>query len=423
MSPVLAAVLLLFVAYFIGSIPFGYLAGRIRGVNLFHAGSGNIGATNAGRVLGRKAGILVFILDFFKGVVPVAGIEPLTRAIAAYDPDLSNLSHLLPVGAAVATFLGHLFPITLGFRGGKGVATGAGTVAVLVPVPFVAALGMWLLVVVATRYVFLASMTAVTTLVVVYSLGTEGPFDPSHRAVTAYCLAGSGFVIAKHRANFRRLRAGTESRIGEFSMRQSVLKVIHVLAAGLWFGGAGFFNLGVAPSLFRSFADVVTSAPSDRTAHVAIVPAGSSEKQKEDLGRALAGAAVGPIFPIYFGFQAACGIATLVTAWPWRNAENGRRVHRTRLFVTAVGFLTVLAGWPLSKTVSQLRALRFDPDPAVAASAIQSFGTLHLISLGLSLVTITLAGITLALAAFLPNYDKPTQDVSHGMPPSHSGSC
>src|SRR5262245_3184136 len=126
MSSGLTAGLLAVASYFVGSIPVGYLVGRARGVNLFHHGSGNIGATNVGRVLGRKVGLTVFVLDFVKGAAPVAAIDPVARAIDPALPDTLAPLHVLSVAAALATFLGHLFPITLRFRGGKGVATGAG---------------------------------------------------------------------------------------------------------------------------------------------------------------------------------------------------------------------------------------------------------------------------------------------------------
>src|SRR4051812_32222920 len=119
----------LIAAYLIGSVPFGWLIARARGVNIFAVGSGNIGATNVGRVLGRKFAILVFALDFAKGAIPVAAVS----LLPAEAQDAFGLPEALRVGVALCTFLGHLFPLYLGFRGGKGAATGAGTVFVLVP--------------------------------------------------------------------------------------------------------------------------------------------------------------------------------------------------------------------------------------------------------------------------------------------------
>ena len=149
-APVIVAVLV--GSYLIGGVPFGYLLGRWHGVDLFAVGSGNIGATNVGRVLGRRAGVVCFVLDFLKGAGPVA----LAGWLGGSDA--------VRVGAAALAFAGHLFPVALGFRGGKGVATGAGTIAVLVPGPTVVAVVAWVVVVLAFRYVSLASLAAVVGL-------------------------------------------------------------------------------------------------------------------------------------------------------------------------------------------------------------------------------------------------------------------
>src|SRR4051812_731387 len=110
----LIALLTLLVAYLIGAIPFGYLIARARGVDIFHAGSGNIGATNVGRVLGRRFGLLVFALDFAKGAVPVA----VSGLLLSQSHEAIGPPNALRVGVALCTFLGHLFPVYLGFRGG-----------------------------------------------------------------------------------------------------------------------------------------------------------------------------------------------------------------------------------------------------------------------------------------------------------------
>src|SRR5438105_9766053 len=119
---VVAAVLLTFgLAYLVGGVPFGYLIARWRGVDILHQGSGNIGATNVGRVLGRRFGVLVFCLDFAKGALPVLAAQ---RVAGMIDLDLppGRAQQLLGVTAGLAAFLGHLFPVYLRFRGGKGVA-------------------------------------------------------------------------------------------------------------------------------------------------------------------------------------------------------------------------------------------------------------------------------------------------------------
>src|SRR5256885_1659498 len=118
----LLPILLVVAAYLLGAVPFGYLVARWRGVDILRQGSGNIGATNVGRVLGRRYGILVFVLDFAKGAIPVAAAIRVGAATGVAD---SLGTEGLPVAAGLAAFLGHLFPVYLRFRGGKGVATGA----------------------------------------------------------------------------------------------------------------------------------------------------------------------------------------------------------------------------------------------------------------------------------------------------------
>ena len=158
MTPILAAALVWFAAYLIGAIPFGYLVGRAKGVNLFTAGSGNIGATNVGRVLGRKFGIFVFVLDFLKGAIPTLLASPVAKLLHPDGGEPFGIPQLATVGAAAISFLGHLFPIYLGFRGGKGVATGAGAVLVVAPIPTLFAVLAWITLALASRMVSLASL-------------------------------------------------------------------------------------------------------------------------------------------------------------------------------------------------------------------------------------------------------------------------
>ncbi|MCI0705696.1 MAG: glycerol-3-phosphate 1-O-acyltransferase PlsY [Planctomycetia bacterium] len=397
-----AAAIPLVVAYLIGAIPFGYLIGRARGVNLFEAGSGNIGATNAARVLGRTFGALVFVLDFLKGAIPVVIAVPLARALAPGAENAFGQPDVLRVGAAALAFLGHLFPIYLGFRGGKGVATGAGTIFVLVPGPAALAVLAWVTVLLATRIVSLASLTAVTMLVIAHLLLTPASFANENLPVTLYLLVGAGIVFAKHRANINRLLAGTENRIGDFSMRQPVLRGLHVLALGMWFGGAAFFNFVAAVPIFESFKQVVNAGPSDRTANETIIPPDASQERKDALASALAGSAVGPVFPRYFALQAMCGVIALITALSWWNAEGGKKVHRWRVYVIAFALATIAIGWPISDYVSELRLARFDPDTAIASAAKAAFASWHLVSLALSFVTVCAAGVALALAGRMP---------------------
>src|SRR5262245_34055123 len=203
--------LLLLVAvlsYLLGAVPFGYLIGRWRGVDVLSQGSGNIGATNVGRLLGKRWGVVVFLLDFAKGATPVllAGLLP--------DPsDVELLPQTLPVVAGVAAFLGHLFPVYLGFRGGKGVATGAGVIAVLVPLLTLIVVAAWAAVLFTTRFMSLASLTAAVLLFALRLLFWAEPWARPHLIVTSFCALGSLLVIARHQGNIRRLIAGTEHRL------------------------------------------------------------------------------------------------------------------------------------------------------------------------------------------------------------------
>jgi acyl-phosphate glycerol 3-phosphate acyltransferase len=402
MPPLVVAVLLLLAAYLVGAIPFGYLIGRLRGVNLFEAGSGNIGATNAARVLGRRTGILVFLLDFLKGALPVALIVPLAASLAPGAETTLGPADVLRVGAAALAFLGHLFPVYLGFRGGKGIATGAGTVFVLAPGPAALAVLAWVVGLVASRIVSLASLAAVTILVLAHLALTPAPFADEHLPVTLYLLAGSVMVVVKHRSNVKRILTRSENRIGEFAMRQPVLRGLHVLALGLWFGGAAFFNFIAAVPIFDSFKQVVNSGPSDRTAYQTIIPPGEPQEKKDALASALAGAAVGPVFPRYFALQTVCGLIALATALSWWKIIDRRKVHRWRVGLIAAGLLGVAIGWPISNYVSELRLARFSSDEASASAARAAFGPWHFVSLLLSALTVCLAGLALALAGRLP---------------------
>jgi glycerol-3-phosphate acyltransferase PlsY len=188
--------LVLLGGYLIGSIPFSFLVARLYGVtDVRTVGSGNVGATNVMRAAGRAAGIVAFALDAGKG----AAASALALALAASDPR--------PALAAVGAVLGHMYPIWLGFRGGKGVATGAGAFLPLVPLATGAALATFGLTLALTRYVSLSSLAGASCLALVAWL--SGAPGSVWRAA-----AGLALLIAwKHRANLERLLRGSESRL------------------------------------------------------------------------------------------------------------------------------------------------------------------------------------------------------------------
>lgn len=378
-------------AYLCGSIPFGYIVARLRGINIFEKGSGNIGATNVGRVLGRKFALLVFILDLLKGAIPVILAGRLPDEIrTAFGPDVVR------VGCGAAAFFGHMFPIFLKFRGGKGVATGAGMMLVLTPWPTTIAFLSWLAIVSSTRYVSLGSIIAVIVLSVCRLQSLANPFDLEHLTVTLFCLCGSALLVYKHRPNINRLLNHSENKVEAKTMWSTLARLIHVYAVGLWFGAAVMFNFIAAPAINESFKDVVANSPSDRTAHIDI-GAGLNEGQKKDLSSALFGSAVGPIFPTFFNLEGVCVLLALLTAWGWR--KHGK-IHRIRLYVLFVAALTVAASIPISAKVTALRLERLT-NPDLRAD----FATWHLISLALSAVTALLAGVALGTACKMPADD------------------
>ena len=188
-------------AYVIGASPFGYLAGRMRGIDIRQHGSGNIGATNVLRVLGKPIGISVFVLDVLKGMAPVV------IAQQAAAPGQS----LVPILAAIAAILGHNYTFWLGFKGGKGIATSAGAILLLMPLPLAFALVAWLLAFAITRYVSVASIAAGVSLPIsVAALGAiSGIWD---LPLLVFALFLAAMATWRHKTNLRRLREGTEHK-------------------------------------------------------------------------------------------------------------------------------------------------------------------------------------------------------------------
>lgn len=389
-APALVLILVSLAGYLIGAIPFGYLIARSRGVDILRQGSGNIGATNVARLLGARLGILVFVLDFAKGALPV-----LAAAWIAGQSDSGLPKDSLQVVAGLAAFLGHLFPVYLRFRGGKGVATGAGVVVVLLPLQAAGALLTWVAILCLTRYVSLSSLAAVSVLCALRLALTTEPLAPGQRILTLFCFVAAGLVFVRHRANINRLLHGTENRVRDSAIMLMLSKTLHVLALGLWFGSSVFFSLIAAPVIFQTFGALAAQPPEARPAWL------PSEFPKENATQ-LAGLAVGPIFPWYFLLEGVCGLLTVITALTWHRADPEAVVHKVRFYILAGAFVTVLVGWPIARQVGILRAVRYGPDPALAEAARTQFATWHLYSLGLNLITLALVTTAMALAARLP---------------------
>ncbi len=188
------------ISYLIGAIPFAWIVAKAKGVDIRAVGSGNVGATNVFRAIGKGWGVLTFALDVAKGFLPAFLIPLLWSA-----PDWPQNSGLLFGCAAIA---GHNWPVYLKFKGGKGVATSAGVLLGVAPASVGIGLVVWLLTMAISRYVSLASILAAAAIPVAGWLlyGTANPL-----LATVLTVLG-GIVIWRHRSNIARLRAGTEHR-------------------------------------------------------------------------------------------------------------------------------------------------------------------------------------------------------------------
>ena len=198
------AVLAVTLAYFVGSIPFAYLLSRHQGIDLRRTGSGNVGASNVLRTSGVRAAVLAMVLDGIKGTMAVLVAQVLSAGPVA------------AVAAACAAVVGHVYPIWLRFRGGKGVATAAGAFAVLAPEALGVAAFVFLLVVVVTRFISVGSIAGALTLTLVAALGDV----PGAVAIGA--SVSTLIIIYRHRENLTRLVAGTERRIGQRVANETV---------------------------------------------------------------------------------------------------------------------------------------------------------------------------------------------------------
>src|SRR5499427_2606479 len=201
----LAAVLI--GSYLLGSIPFGYLAGRFAGIDIRKVGSGNVGATNVVRVLGKRYGYPVFALDVSKGFAAVI----ISMQMAPGPPSEWNSPQIFGIVAAISSVLGHLYPPWLKFNGGKGVATSAGALLALTPVATLIGVAVWLIVFWLTRYVSLASITAAVVLpIVILAVSWCEQEEVKPLVYASVCVAA--VVIWRHRSNLSRLMRGTEPR-------------------------------------------------------------------------------------------------------------------------------------------------------------------------------------------------------------------
>ena len=209
---IIYVIITIIASYLIGAIPFGYLIGRMHGIDIRKVGSGNIGATNVTRAVGPKAGKICFFLDFLKGTLPTL--------VAQFLP---NCPVWLPLVAGMCALLGHTFPIYLKFKGVKGVSTAAGSAIALAPIPLLLAFAVWGIVFFTTRYVSLASILASVALPILAYLMKVLNVG-SITAMSTYTIGFFSVIgvisIIRHKENIQRLLAGTENRFEKKSKVQ-----------------------------------------------------------------------------------------------------------------------------------------------------------------------------------------------------------
>jgi len=193
------------ISYLIGAIPWGYLIGKRNGVDIRTLGSKNVGATNVTRVIGKWSGKLCFLLDFLKGFIPVLLVTVL------FDKDILSYGQII---AALSAVIGHMFPVYLWFRGGKGISTAGGAILALAPYSFAVAGVVWVLVYLLSRYVSLASIAAATVLPICATLiaWLKPDLYPHSPWIIGFLYFISALAILKHSGNIKRLLKGTENR-------------------------------------------------------------------------------------------------------------------------------------------------------------------------------------------------------------------
>lgn len=204
----LTLALLLFGTYILGSIPTGYWIGKAKGIDITKMGSGSTGATNVWRCVGKAEGVAVMVIDLLKGYLPVIYAQSLDQGAQAAQWTF-GLPHLVPVFTATMAIVGHSKSIFLGFKGGKSAATGLGTMLACNAGAGGLTFASWMAVVLTTKIVSLASISAaVINVVFMWWLG-------SPPAYVIYAVIGCVYVVARHKSNIQRLLAGTEPKLGD----------------------------------------------------------------------------------------------------------------------------------------------------------------------------------------------------------------
>jgi glycerol-3-phosphate acyltransferase PlsY len=211
MNTSIAGLSVVLCAYLIGSLPFGYLTAKFAaGIDIREHGSKNIGATNVTRVLGKRLGLLVLLLDALKGLLPAWLLAELFRSLTNDSPEWLHVR----VACGVATIVGHMFPCWLKFRGGKGVATALGVAGILSWEATLAAMLIFFVAFTVSRIVSLSSMLAAIGYAATHLWITEVPLSTNEWSLTAFSVAVPALIVIRHRSNIVRLWRGEEPRFG-----------------------------------------------------------------------------------------------------------------------------------------------------------------------------------------------------------------
>jgi glycerol-3-phosphate acyltransferase PlsY len=210
--------LLLILAYLVGAFPSSVVLGKVfRGVDVLRVGSGNAGATNAWRVFGWRIGLAVMAIDTAKGALAAAAVPRIP--VGALPVSLPAASILCGAAAVV----GHVFPVYIGFRGGKGVATGAGMLAAVAPIPTAVALGVFAVAVLTTGWVSLGSLLGAWSVPVAVALLPPASDGLAHPLLLGLTAALAAFITVTHRSNLRRLVQGKEARFQRLQVWRALL--------------------------------------------------------------------------------------------------------------------------------------------------------------------------------------------------------
>ena len=204
-------VFLTIVSYLLGAVPFGLLVAKMHGVDIRSKGSGNIGATNVFRVIGKGWGIFTLVLDALKGFIPAFVFPMISSRLLTQASDAGNLGAEWGVLFGVAAIIGHTFPVYLKFKGGKGVATSAGMLLGVAPLAVGIGFVCWVICMVLSRYVSLSSIIAAIAVAVTVWV------DPRQESIVirVSLTIMAGLIVWLHRANIKRLLNGTENRFGK----------------------------------------------------------------------------------------------------------------------------------------------------------------------------------------------------------------